>query len=78
MNGWDSYNWLKEYKRMGLQFEESSPFRVVSNLAGSVCVTYPERFIVPAKLSDENMRKTMKNRSRDRLPALSYAIHLTK
>jgi hypothetical protein len=63
---------------MGIPFDEDSPFRAVNNVDGRACVSYPEYFIIPAKVSDELMKKSMKTRSRDRVPALSYAMHLLK
>lgn len=50
----------------------------MTNINGRLCVTYPEHFLVPAALTDEILSKSMKNRSRDRAPALSYAHHITK
>lgn len=32
MNGWDVYDWMKEYKRMNIVLEgDTAPFKVINN-----------------------------------------------
>lgn len=79
LNGWDIYDWLKEYKRMNLILEgDTMPFKVVNNTEGRICVSYPQYFIIPYEVNDDTIRKCMRARSRDRIPALSYAIYMKK
>lgn len=56
----------------------TSPFKVINNTEGRVCVSYPQYFLIPQEVSEDVMRKSMRARSRDRIPALSYAIFIKK
>eukprot|EP01112_Ceratiomyxa_fruticulosa_P022742 TRINITY_DN8436_c0_g1_i1.p1 TRINITY_DN8436_c0_g1~~TRINITY_DN8436_c0_g1_i1.p1 ORF type:complete len:568 (+),score=83.75 TRINITY_DN8436_c0_g1_i1:227-1930(+) len=69
MNGWDIYDPIKEYQRIGM-LEEDSGLRITNaNKDYVICSTYPEVFVVPQGVSDETVVKVSQFRSKGRLPA---------
>jgi hypothetical protein len=72
---------LKEFERMGctivdaveeLNNTASEHFRVWHNKDFETCATYPEFFLVPAFATDEILAESVKFRSSQRIPALTY------
>lgn len=74
-NGWDVYDFKKEYDRQGIQ-EIISKVRIqhwwYTDKSNSVCETYPEQVYVPAKMTNAALIKWAKYRAKHRFPALSY------
>ena len=60
------YDILTEFKRMDIL---DSSIKIIDN---NICGTYPELIGVPNRLSDDNIIKCAKFRSRERLPILVY------
>ncbi|KRX00915.1 hypothetical protein PPERSA_09521 [Pseudocohnilembus persalinus] len=57
-----------------LQNENNFEFRWVDNSKGQICGTYPPLLVVPYNMIDDLLKKVAQFRSRERIPALSYAI----
>ncbi|KAL4485828.1 hypothetical protein ABPG72_012368 [Tetrahymena utriculariae] len=85
--GWQLLDIKAEFERQGViiqpvEFDKnqtdkdyaSSPFKYIDNSTGGVCQTYPPLIVVPSKLSNDDVIKCSKFRSRERLPALSFAF----
>ncbi|EAR87507.2 myotubularin-related protein (macronuclear) [Tetrahymena thermophila SB210] len=85
--GWQLLDIKAEFERQGViiqpvEFDKSqtdkdyasSPFKYMDNSTGGVCSTYPPLIVVPSKLSNDDVIKCSKFRSRERLPALSFAF----
>lgn len=85
-NGWNDYNVQKEYERQGLILENndigdsenlkyigSDQWRLTNlNQKYELCKSYPKQLIVPKNISDTVLGHTVKFRSKNRFPALSY------
>ena len=76
--GWNLYNDLKEYERMGLDFDnEESNFQLFfSNIEGEVCQTYPQRLILPKNLSPEDIERCAQFRTKSRFPGIYIYIYI--
>jgi hypothetical protein len=79
--GWESYDLLNDFKRMGVELmphsedpvaDYWSDFKVLDNRDGRVCPTYPEKIIVPSRVPYDSLLRCSKFRSRSRMPALTY------
>ena len=80
-NGWIHHDILKEYERMGLQLKEKNtdyPWTLVSNTGGKLCLSYPEALVIPSGIGEDSLSKCLKYRSKERVPALSYAYLTNK
>jgi len=72
-NGWEIYNDMEEYKRMGINLDDDSPFRLYTgNYSWGLSATYPRRIIVPKSIPDRELEECSKFRTKERLPALTY------
>ena len=72
-DGWKIYDLEKEFKRQGLTFDDSCPFRISSiNKGFRLIETYPELLIEPKKIKDETLRGILDYRNLGRIPTLSY------
>eukprot|EP00826_Nyctotherus_ovalis_P042491 TRINITY_DN4376_c0_g1_i19.p1 TRINITY_DN4376_c0_g1~~TRINITY_DN4376_c0_g1_i19.p1 ORF type:complete len:210 (+),score=24.40 TRINITY_DN4376_c0_g1_i19:142-771(+) len=72
-NGWEIYNDMEEYKRMGISLAESSPFKLYTgNCSWALTATYPKRIIVPRSIPDRELEECSKFRTKERFPALTY------
>ncbi|KAL4466037.1 hypothetical protein ABPG74_004274 [Tetrahymena malaccensis] len=85
--GWQLLDIKAEFERQGViiqpvEFDKSqtdkdyasSPFKYMDNSTGGICSTYPPLIVVPSKLSNDDVIRCSKFRSRERLPALSFAF----
>ncbi|XP_022328007.2 phosphatidylinositol-3,5-bisphosphate 3-phosphatase MTMR2-like [Crassostrea virginica] len=72
VDGWKVYNPEEEYKRQGLPPESWRITKI--NEKYELCDTYPSVLVVPASVSDEDLKQVASHRSRNRLPVLSW-IH---
>ena len=73
MDGWKIYNAVTEYKRQGL---ESFPQWSITdvNYNYKFCESYPETFVVPSNLSNEQLIEIGQFRSNCRIPVATW-IH---
>ena len=72
-NGWNIYNFQKEFKRQKIDFENK--FYIIDNFDFSFCQTYPKKIIVP-NINSKNIKEDLKIcadfRTKKRMPALTY------
>ena len=66
-SGWNVYDAVKDYSRIGL-IGSGSPFRLYHNNY-SLCETYPKVFVVPKSVDDSVVERAAKYRSRKRVCA---------
>jgi hypothetical protein len=84
-DGWFFYDPVKEFQRQGVilddddrnlsykNSEASSGFRIsFINKNFEMCQTYPEIFLVPKKVSDDDLREASTFRTKGRIPVLCY------
>lgn len=74
-SGWGIYDPQSEFSRLEMptSVSQRSGFRVTHvNENYKMCPTYPSRFIVPAAVSDGELRKMSHFRARGRVPAVTY------
>ena len=78
-NGWEIYNPLTEYKRMGVDFSSNEcPFKLFKgNINWAMTATYPEFLVVPKIIPDEIVIECSKFRTKERIPVLTYYYHPT-
>lgn len=70
-NGWELYNVKREFERQGVDFD--GKWRLTDlNINYSLCDTYPRKLVVPSNVSDTMLRHSVKYRSKNRFPVLSY------
>eukprot|EP00933_Yihiella_yeosuensis_P073615 TRINITY_DN8231_c1_g3_i3.p1 TRINITY_DN8231_c1_g3~~TRINITY_DN8231_c1_g3_i3.p1 ORF type:complete len:673 (+),score=159.83 TRINITY_DN8231_c1_g3_i3:493-2511(+) len=76
-NGWNLYDPIKEYTRMGIDTElipnPSSPWKVSTlNSQYGLCSSYPALLAFPRKMTEQAIRGVAGFRKRGRLPAMSW------
>ncbi|GAN08486.1 phosphatidylinositol 3-phosphate [Mucor ambiguus] len=71
-NGWNIYDPLKEYERMGVDVSTDTWRFTLVNRDYKYSPTYPRTLVVPSKISDNTLNYAAKYRSKARIPALSY------
>ena len=87
-NGWENYDMRKEFERQGLQFggdvadnglnghtdtKGCAKWRITRlNEKYQICESYPRSLVVPRSISDTMLKHTVRYRSKNRFPALSY------
>ena len=72
-NGWNIYDFKKEFKRQKIDFKNK--FYVIDNSNFSYCQSYPKKIIVPninTKNINEDLRICADFRTKKRMPALTY------
>jgi myotubularin-related protein 6/7/8 len=74
IKGWDLYNPIKEFERMGISESGTHKAWRISaiNSKYEYCDTYPALLCVPTIISDTTLKHTASFRSKARIPALSY------
>ena len=74
LNGWNIYDFNKEFLRQGLFLDDlKCPFRVCNiNKDLKNIPTYPQLLVEPRNLSDDVILKASKHRTKYRVPTLSY------
>lgn len=71
--GWDLYDPIREYTRLGLIQDNEQYWRVTNlNHDYRFCSSYPNIMIVPATISDNVLKHAGKFRSKKRIPAIVY------
>jgi len=72
-DGWKIYDLEKEFKRQGLTFNGSCPFKISSiNKGFRYIATYPELLIEPKNINDKTLIDASYYRNLGRIPTLSY------
>ncbi|KAL7273913.1 phosphatidylinositol-3-phosphatase ymr1 [Rhizina undulata] len=72
-NGWNVYDSLKEYERMGVGTDRCKGWRISKiNKDYAFSPTYPAYLAVPANISDTTLTHAKNYRSRARIPVLTY------
>ena len=75
LNGWDFYDFKKEFMRQGIIFDggKNCPFRISElNKDFTFIETYPQYLIEPKNISDDTIKKAAEYRTKSRVPTLSY------
>lgn len=70
VNGWNVYEPIAEYKRLGSITETWKITKVNENY--ELCDTYPAILVVPSAASEDDLRQVSQFRSRGRIPVLSW------
>ncbi|TLD14828.1 protein phosphatase [Venturia nashicola] len=72
-NGWEMYNPIKEFARLGVNESEDKNWRMTQiNKDYVYSPTYPSVLAVPSSISDNTLTHSVKFRSQARIPALTY------
>ena len=72
-NGWDIYSPEKEYLRQGITENNDLNLSITKkNENYQLCSTYPKILVEPSSMTDEDLEKASKFRTKNRLPVLSY------
>ncbi|WWC85439.1 uncharacterized protein L201_000302 [Kwoniella dendrophila CBS 6074] len=71
-NGWSIYNPRNEFTRQGLGLKTKSWRFTDINKDYSFSSTYPNKLVIPTKISDSTLSYASKYRSKARIPVLSY------
>ncbi|XP_077356277.1 myotubularin-related protein 1a isoform X1 [Festucalex cinctus] len=69
-DGWKVYEPLAEWRRQGLPNESWTISRL--NTSYQLCDTYPALLVVPANVSDEDIKRVAAFRAKHRIPVLSW------
>lgn len=70
VNGWQVYEPIAEYKRLGSITETWKITKINENY--ELCDSYPAVLVVPSAASEEDLRQVAQFRSRGRIPVLSW------
>lgn len=70
INGWQVYEPIAEYKRLGSITETWKITKINENY--ELCDSYPAILVVPSAASEEDLRQVAQFRSRGRIPVLSW------
>lgn len=70
INGWQVYEPIAEYKRLGSITETWKITKINENF--ELCDSYPAILVVPSAASEEDLRQVAQFRSRGRIPVLSW------
>lgn len=70
VNGWQVYEPIAEYKRLGSITETWKITKINENY--ELCDSYPPILVVPSAASEEDLRQVAQFRSRGRIPVLSW------
>ena len=71
-NGWGAFNPRTEFARQGLGSRTKSWRFTDINKDYSFSPTYPNKLVVPSRISDSTLTYAGKYRSKGRIPALTY------
>ena len=75
--GWKVFDIKKEFARQGIGIDEGGEkflFKWIQNKNGEISPTYPELLVIPSKINMENLKKCAAFRTKERFPALTYAL----
>jgi len=68
-NGWEIFDWEKEFRRQGLDEQE---WQLFPNYNYALCDTYPKKVIVPASITPATLQAASRFRSHERFPVLCW------
>ena len=73
-NGWEIYNFRKEFERQGLELDDKDfPLRISNkNENFGFIASYPKYLIEPKKIDDKILENALNFRSEKRVPTLTY------
>jgi hypothetical protein len=71
-NGWNLYNDVDEYKRLGLIGGASSSWQLFINKDFILADSYPTQFIIPASTTESELTRAASFRSRGRVQAATW------
>ena len=73
-NGWEIYNFRKEFERQGLELDDKDfPLRISNiNENFGFIASYPKYLIEPRKIDDNILENALNFRSEKRVPTLTY------
>jgi len=71
-NGWSAFNPRSEFARQGVGSRTKAWRFTDINKDYSFCPTYPNKLVVPSRISDSVLSYAGKYRSKARIPALTY------
>ena len=63
---------IENNKRKSNKQIHNFKFRLVKNKNGKLCASYPEKFLLPSLISNNNIEKICNFRARERLPIVTY------
>ena len=69
INGWEIYDFHKEFKRQKIDFKNS--YHIIDNSNFLFCPTYPKKIIVPI-MEQQDLEKCAYFRTKKRIPTLTY------
>ncbi len=72
VNGWDLYSPTKEFERIGVLNSPHARFYRIWSDNYTLSETYPRQFCVPSDMSESDIMKAAKFRSKCRMPAVSW------
>ncbi|KAL6453236.1 YMR1 Phosphoinositide 3-phosphatase [Candida maltosa Xu316] len=73
VKGWDIYDPIEEYTRLGLIRDDDLYWRITNlNNEYKFCSSYPKILVVPSTISDNVLKHASKFRSKQRIPAIVY------
>lgn len=74
INGWTVYQHFLEYMRMGINIDDNeSKYRLyIQELNGNICDSYPNFIYTHVKITDQDLAKVAKFRTKNRLPVLVW------
>jgi len=72
VNGWDLYDPMKEFERIGVVNSPHARFYRIWSDNYSLSDTYPLHFCVPSAMSESDIMQAAKFRSKCRMPAVSW------
>jgi myotubularin-related protein 1/2 len=77
VDGWKIYDPISEYKRQGIQFDDSEyKLRMINlNKNFTLCPTYPQILFAPKVMTDEEVKEASLFRTKNRFPVLSYVYN---
>lgn len=73
-DSWSLYNPVQEFERQGLDFQDENCAWRVSDINRDYhfCRTYPSKLVIPSTISDTLLSYSVKYRSQQRIPTLTY------
>jgi len=78
-NGWDVYDPIAEFERVGvLTGVDSHLWQVIDNSIYRKSPTYPSHFVLPSALNYDEFKDAAKFRSKKRLPVLTWRDPVTR
>lgn len=72
-NGWSVYQHFLEFIRLGVDLNDNKVFKLyIQEIEGSICESYPNFLLLPAKASKDDISGSVTFRCKKRLPVLCW------